>query len=42
MRINTNVGALTASRNIFVNQMAGESSARKLSSGLRIARAYSG
>ena len=39
MRINTNVGALTASRNIFVNQMAGEGSMRKLSSGLRIARA---
>ena len=39
MRINTNVGALNASRNIFVNQMAGEGSMRKLSSGLRIARA---
>jgi|NOAtaT_6_FD_contig_121_377297_length_1021_multi_7_in_0_out_0_1 flagellin len=39
MRINTNVGALTASRNSFVNTMATESSMRKLSSGLRIARA---
>lgn len=39
MRINTNVGALTASRNIFVNQMATEVSMRKLSSGLRISRA---
>jgi flagellin len=39
MRINTNVGALTASRNIFVNQMATEGSMRKLSSGLRISRA---
>jgi flagellin len=39
MRINTNVGALTASRNIFVNNMAVENSMRKLSSGLRISRA---
>ncbi len=39
MRINTNVGALTASRNAFVNNMATESSMRKLSSGLRISRA---
>ncbi len=39
MRINTNVGALTASRNIFVNQLATEGSMRKLSSGLRISRA---
>ena len=39
MRINTNVGAITASKNIFVNQMATESSMRKLSSGLRISRA---
>jgi flagellin len=39
MRINTNVGALASSRNIFVNQMATEGSMRKLSSGLRISRA---
>ena len=39
MRINTNVGALTASRNSFVNNMATENSMRKLSSGLRISRA---
>ena len=39
MRINTNVGALTASRNIFINNMAVESSMRKLSSGLKISRA---
>jgi flagellin len=39
MRINTNVGALTASRNVFVNNMATEGSMRKLSSGLRISRA---
>lgn len=39
MRINTNVGALTASKNAFVNNMATESSLRKLSSGLRISRA---
>lgn len=39
MRINTNVGALAASRNIFVNNMATENSMRKLSSGLRISRA---
>jgi flagellin len=39
MRINTNVGALTASKNAFINTMATESSMRKLSSGLRISRA---
>jgi len=39
MRINTNVGAITASKNIFVNNMATESSMRKLSSGLKISRA---
>lgn len=39
MRINTNVGALTASRNVFVNNMATENSMRKLSSGLKISRA---
>jgi flagellin len=39
MRINTNVGALTASRNLFVNKMQTDSSMRKLSSGLRISRA---
>lgn len=39
MRINTNVGALTASRNLFVNNMNVDSSMRKLSSGLRISRA---
>jgi flagellin len=39
MRINTNVGALNASKNAFVNTMATESSMRKLSSGLRISRA---
>lgn len=39
MRINTNVGALTASKNAFVNNMATENSMRKLSSGLRISRA---
>ncbi|WP_396202981.1 flagellin [Gemmatimonas sp.] len=39
MRINTNVGALTASRNAFVNNIATENSMRKLSSGLRISRA---
>lgn len=39
MRINTNVGALTASRNVFINNMAVEGSMRKLSSGLRISRA---
>ncbi len=39
MCINTNVGALTASRNSFVNNMATENSMRKLSSGLRISRA---
>lgn len=39
MRINTNVGALNATRSIFVNNMAAEGSMRKLSTGLRIARA---
>jgi flagellin len=39
MRINTNVGALNASKNAFINTMATESSMRKLSSGLRISRA---
>ncbi len=39
MRINTNVGALNASKNIFVNEMATNSSMAKLSSGLRISRA---
>lgn len=39
MRINTNVGALTSSKNSFINTMATENSMRKLSSGLRIARA---
>ncbi len=39
MRINTNVGALNSTRNVFVNNMATESSMRKLSSGLRISRA---
>lgn len=39
MRINTNVGAINASKNIFVNNMATENSMRKLSSGLRISRA---
>ncbi len=39
MRINTNVGALTATKNAFVNQMATEMSMAKLSSGLRISRA---
>jgi len=39
MRINTNVGALAASRNAFVNNMATESSMRKLSSGFKISRA---
>ncbi|MEQ1692586.1 MAG: flagellin [Gemmatimonas sp.] len=39
MRINTNVGALTASKNIFINNMAVENSMRKLSSGLKISRA---
>lgn len=39
MRINTNVGALTASKNAFINTMATENSMRKLSSGLRISRA---
>ena len=39
MKINTNVGALGASRNLFMNNVATESSMRKLSSGLRISRA---
>lgn len=39
MRINTNVGALNASKNIFINNMATENSMRKLSSGLKISRA---
>ncbi len=39
MRINTNVGALNSTRNIFVNNMATENSMRKLSSGLKISRA---
>ena len=39
MRINTNVGALNASKNIFINNMAVENSMRKLSSGLKISRA---
>jgi len=39
MRINTNVGALTASRNVFLNNLATEKSMGKLSSGLRISRA---
>ena len=39
MRINTNVGALNASRNMFVNNLASEASMRKLSSGLKISRA---
>jgi flagellin len=39
MRINTNVGALQSSRNMFVNNMSTESSMRKLSTGLRISRA---
>jgi flagellin len=39
MRINTNVGALNASKNSFLNRMSAEESMRKLSSGLRISRA---
>ncbi len=39
MRINTNVGAISASKSIFVNNMAVEGSLRKLSTGYRIARA---
>lgn len=39
MRINTNVGALGASRNLFLNNLASEGNMRKLSSGLRISRA---
>ena len=39
MRINTNVGALNASKNSFVNTMSTEKSMGKLSSGLRISRA---
>ena len=39
MRINTNVGALNSAKNAFINNLATESSMRKLSSGLRISRA---
>lgn len=39
MRINTNVGALNATKNSFINGMATERSMAKLSSGLRISRA---
>jgi len=39
MRINTNVGALNATKNIFINNMATNASMGKLSSGLRISRA---
>jgi flagellin len=39
MRINTNVSALTAQKNMSVNQMNAEGSIAKLSSGLRINRA---
>ncbi|HYW49268.1 MAG TPA: flagellin [Gemmatimonadaceae bacterium] len=39
MRINTNVGALNASKNAALNGMSTETSMRKLSSGLRISRA---
>ena len=39
MRINTNVAALNATKNIFVNNMATSTSMAKLSSGLRISRA---
>ncbi len=39
MRINTNVGALNATKNSFLNGMATERSMAKLSSGLRISRA---
>ncbi len=39
MKINTNVGALGASRNLFLNNLSVDSSMRKLSSGLRISRA---
>ena len=39
MRINTNVGALNASRNLFLMQREVESSMGKLSSGLRINKA---
>ncbi|MBU6366004.1 MAG: flagellin [Gemmatimonadetes bacterium] len=39
MRINTNVNALGAARNVFVNNLAARSSMNRLSSGLRIASA---
>jgi flagellin len=39
MRINTNVSALTSSRNVFINNMNARSSMGKLSSGLRISQA---
>jgi flagellin len=39
MRINTNVSALTSSRNVFINNMNARSSMGKLSSGLRISTA---
>lgn len=39
MKINTNIGALGAARNLFLNNVATETSMRKLSSGLRISRA---
>jgi flagellin len=39
MRINTNVSALTSSRNVFINNMNARSSMAKLSSGLRISQA---
>jgi flagellin len=39
MRINTNVSALTSSRNVFLNNMNARSSMAKLSSGLRISQA---
>jgi flagellin len=39
MRINTNVSALTSSRNVFLNNMNARSSMGKLSSGLRISQA---
>lgn len=39
MRINTNVSALTAQKNLVGSQRALDSSMAKLSSGLRISRA---
>jgi flagellin len=39
MRINTNVSALTSSRNVFLNNMNARSSMAKLSSGMRISQA---